>query len=145
MTLVFETTEEVMLKRVMERAPASGRVDDNAEVLKERFSASVDWAVGGDADHTMQARTARRRCRSSLTSKAWSSNGGKSFRRSVPLVRLDKSVTERIHFQAAEREPDGSGGGGEAIVADIYALALTIPHRSTAPARFTKWIVMPQL
>jgi hypothetical protein len=81
MTLVFETTEEVMLKRVLERAQASGRVDDNAEVLKERFSASVDWAVDGDADHAMQARTARRRCRSSLTSRVWSSDGGGSCRR----------------------------------------------------------------
>jgi hypothetical protein len=81
MTLVFETTEEVMLKRVLERAQASGRVDDNAEVLKERFSASVDCAIDGVADHAMQARTVRRRCRSSLTSKAWSSSGGTSCRR----------------------------------------------------------------
>jgi hypothetical protein len=81
MTLVFETTEEVMLKRVLERAQASGRVDDNAEVLKERFSASVNWAIDRDADHALQARTARRRCRSSLTSKVWSSHGGSSCRR----------------------------------------------------------------
>jgi adenylate kinase family enzyme len=38
MTILFDTTEELMLKRVLERAATSGRVDDNAEVMTKRFS-----------------------------------------------------------------------------------------------------------
>jgi len=36
--LFFTTTEEVMLKRLLERGKTSGREDDNVESIKKRFS-----------------------------------------------------------------------------------------------------------
>lgn len=35
--LFFDTTEEVMLKRILERGKTSGREDDNEESIKKRF------------------------------------------------------------------------------------------------------------
>jgi UMP-CMP kinase len=35
--IYFSTTEEVMLKRLLERAKTSGREDDNVESIKKRF------------------------------------------------------------------------------------------------------------
>ena len=35
-------TEEVMLERIMKRAETSGRVDDNEEVLKQRFQVNKE-------------------------------------------------------------------------------------------------------
>ncbi|KZP08820.1 UMP-CMP kinase [Athelia psychrophila] len=37
LVLVYQTTEEVMLKRLMKRGESSGRDDDNAETIKKRF------------------------------------------------------------------------------------------------------------
>lgn len=37
LTLFFTTTEEVMLKRLLERGKTSGREDDNVESIKKRF------------------------------------------------------------------------------------------------------------
>jgi len=38
LVLFFTTTEEVMLKRLLERGKTSGREDDNVESIKKRFS-----------------------------------------------------------------------------------------------------------
>jgi UMP-CMP kinase len=35
--LFFDTTEEVMLERLLERGKTSGREDDNVESIKKRF------------------------------------------------------------------------------------------------------------
>ena len=35
-------TEEIMLERIMKRAETSGRVDDNEEVLKQRFQVNKE-------------------------------------------------------------------------------------------------------
>jgi adenylate kinase family enzyme len=35
--IFFQTTEEVMLKRLLKRGETSGREDDNAESIKKRF------------------------------------------------------------------------------------------------------------
>ena len=37
LVLLFDTTEEVMLRRLLERAKTSGREDDNVESIKKRF------------------------------------------------------------------------------------------------------------
>ena len=37
MVLFFTTTEEEMLKRLLERGKTSGREDDNEESIKKRF------------------------------------------------------------------------------------------------------------
>lgn len=37
MVLFFTTTEEEMLKRLLERAKTSGREDDNEESIRKRF------------------------------------------------------------------------------------------------------------
>ena len=39
MVLFFSTTEEEMLKRLLERAKTSGREDDNEESIRKRFRA----------------------------------------------------------------------------------------------------------
>ncbi len=39
MVLFFTTTEEEMLKRLLERSKTSGREDDNVESIKKRFRA----------------------------------------------------------------------------------------------------------
>jgi UMP-CMP kinase len=44
LVLLFDTTEEVMLRRLLERAKTSGREDDNVESIKKRF---------GDALHCL--------------------------------------------------------------------------------------------
>ena len=36
--LFFDTSEEVMLQRIMKRAETSGRADDNIETAKKRFN-----------------------------------------------------------------------------------------------------------
>ena len=40
MVLFFSTTEEEMLKRLLERGKTSGREDDNEESIKKRFRTS---------------------------------------------------------------------------------------------------------
>jgi UMP-CMP kinase len=35
--IFFQTTEEVMLKRLLKRGETSGREDDNVESIKKRF------------------------------------------------------------------------------------------------------------
>jgi len=40
MTIFFNTTEEVMLRRILTRGATSGRADDNIDVLKKRFGKS---------------------------------------------------------------------------------------------------------
>jgi hypothetical protein len=37
---MFDTTEEVMLQRLLERGKTSGREDDNVESIRKRFGAS---------------------------------------------------------------------------------------------------------
>jgi adenylate kinase family enzyme len=37
MVIFFQTTEEVMLKRLLKRGETSGREDDNVESIKKRF------------------------------------------------------------------------------------------------------------
>lgn len=36
--LSFECSEEIMTKRILDRAGTSGRVDDNEDTLKKRFA-----------------------------------------------------------------------------------------------------------
>jgi len=43
--LFFDTTEEVMLKRVLERGKTSGREDDNVESIKKRFHTFVETSM----------------------------------------------------------------------------------------------------
>lgn len=38
--LSFECSEEIMTKRILDRAATSGRVDDNEETLKKRFASN---------------------------------------------------------------------------------------------------------
>lgn len=40
--LYFECSEEVMEERLIKRGETSGRVDDNAETIKKRFSTFVE-------------------------------------------------------------------------------------------------------
>ena len=40
--LFMNTTEEIMLERLLERSKTSGRVDDNEEVIKARFKTYMD-------------------------------------------------------------------------------------------------------
>ncbi|KAH7103797.1 UMP-CMP kinase [Auriculariales sp. MPI-PUGE-AT-0066] len=43
--LFFSTTEEVMLKRLLERGKTSGREDDNEESIKKRFKTYLDTTM----------------------------------------------------------------------------------------------------
>ncbi|KAG8746932.1 hypothetical protein FRC10_003103 [Ceratobasidium sp. 414] len=43
--LFFDTTEEVMLARLLERGKTSGREDDNVESIKKRFRTFVDTSM----------------------------------------------------------------------------------------------------
>lgn len=43
--LFFDTTEEVMLKRLLERGKTSGREDDNEESIKKRFRTFVETSM----------------------------------------------------------------------------------------------------
>jgi len=43
--LFFSTTEEVMLKRLLERGKTSGREDDNEESIKKRFRTYLDTTM----------------------------------------------------------------------------------------------------
>ena len=43
MVLFFTTTEEEMLKRLLERGKTSGREDDNEASIKKRFRASSSF------------------------------------------------------------------------------------------------------
>ncbi|KAG8720811.1 UMP-CMP kinase [Ceratobasidium sp. 394] len=43
--LFFDTTEEVMLARLLERGKTSGREDDNAESIKKRFRTFVETSM----------------------------------------------------------------------------------------------------
>jgi len=43
--LFFDTTEEVMLQRLLERGKTSGREDDNAESIKKRFRTFVETSM----------------------------------------------------------------------------------------------------
>lgn len=43
--LFFDTTEEVMLARILERGKTSGREDDNVESIKKRFRTFVDTSM----------------------------------------------------------------------------------------------------
>ncbi|KAF8609867.1 UMP-CMP kinase [Ceratobasidium sp. AG-I] len=43
--LFFDTTEEVMLERLLERGKTSGREDDNAESIKKRFRTFVETSM----------------------------------------------------------------------------------------------------
>lgn len=43
--LFFTTTEEVMLKRLLNRAKTSGRSDDNEESIKKRFKTFIDTSM----------------------------------------------------------------------------------------------------
>ncbi|CAE7124803.1 unnamed protein product [Rhizoctonia solani] len=43
--LFFDTTEEVMLKRLLERGKTSGREDDNVESIKKRFRTFVETSM----------------------------------------------------------------------------------------------------
>ena len=45
MVLFFDTTEEVMLKRLLKRAETSGREDDNIESIKKRFRTFVETSM----------------------------------------------------------------------------------------------------
>lgn len=40
--MYFECSEEVMEERLIKRGETSGRVDDNAETIKKRFSTFVE-------------------------------------------------------------------------------------------------------
>lgn len=42
LTIYFECSEEVMLKRLLKRGETSGRVDDNAESIKKRFKTFIE-------------------------------------------------------------------------------------------------------
>lgn len=41
----FDTTEEVMLERLLERGKTSGREDDNVESITKRFRTFVDTSM----------------------------------------------------------------------------------------------------
>jgi len=43
--LFFDTTEEVMLQRLLERGKTSGREDDNAESITKRFRTFVETSM----------------------------------------------------------------------------------------------------
>jgi UMP-CMP kinase len=43
--LFFDTPEDVMQKRLMERGKTSGRADDNAESIKKRFRTFIDTSM----------------------------------------------------------------------------------------------------
>ena len=43
--LFFDTTEEVMLARLLERGKTSGREDDNVESIKKRFRTFVETSM----------------------------------------------------------------------------------------------------
>jgi len=45
LVLYYSTTEEVMLKRLLERAKTSGREDDNEESIKKRFKTYKDTTM----------------------------------------------------------------------------------------------------
>jgi len=45
MVLFFDTTEEVMLKRLLKRAETSGREDDNMESIRKRFRTFVETSM----------------------------------------------------------------------------------------------------
>lgn len=45
LTLFFDTSEEVMLRRLMKRAETSGREDDNLESIKKRFRTFVETSM----------------------------------------------------------------------------------------------------
>jgi hypothetical protein len=55
LTVLLETTEAVMLRRVLERAPLTARPDDNVQVMKERFSG---WSLT-DTARPLSDRRAR--------------------------------------------------------------------------------------
>ncbi|KAI3406355.1 URA6 [Candida oxycetoniae] len=44
-TLFFECPEQVMMKRILERAKTSGRADDNVESIKKRFQTFIDTSM----------------------------------------------------------------------------------------------------
>ena len=66
MVLFFTTTEEEMLKRLLERGKTSGREDDNVESIKKRFrtcSLFIYLAdVPADSLRVRQACTRSRPC-----------------------------------------------------------------------------------
>ena len=45
MVLFFATTEEEMLKRLLERGKTSGREDDNEESIRKRFRTSIGTSM----------------------------------------------------------------------------------------------------
>jgi len=45
LTIYFECSEEVMLKRLLKRGETSGRVDDNVESIKKRFKTFLDTSL----------------------------------------------------------------------------------------------------
>ena len=47
LVLLFDTTEEVMLHRLIERGKTSGREDDNAESIKKRFGNPARFQISG--------------------------------------------------------------------------------------------------
>ena len=68
MVLFFTTTEEEMLKRLLERGKTSGREDDNVDSIKKRFCpcpsciSSAD-IVGADRSYVRKVSTRSRSCR----------------------------------------------------------------------------------
>ena len=45
LVLFFDTTEEVMLKRLLKRSETSGRADDNIESIRKRFRTFVETSM----------------------------------------------------------------------------------------------------
>ena len=67
MVLFFSTTEEEMLKRLLERAKTSGREDDNEESIKKRFRPCLSFIfpadiVRADRSHVRQVSTRSKPC-----------------------------------------------------------------------------------
>ena len=67
MVLFFTTTEEEMLKRLLERGKTSGREDDNVESIKKRFRSCLSFIfpadiVRADRSHVRQVSTRSKPC-----------------------------------------------------------------------------------
>lgn len=58
MVLFFETTEEEMLKRLLERGKTSGREDDNEESIKKRFRTYQEQTMPVIQHYTKQGKVA---------------------------------------------------------------------------------------
>ena len=79
LVLLFDTTEEVMLRRLLERAKTSGREDDNVESIKKRFGDElhcltplIQWTEIHDAKLLIR----RRLCLSSNITRNWTKSRG---------------------------------------------------------------------